>query len=440
MAKKRAVIVTVPTKRAMQKKKKQPKGSARASVQELTRLGAALRGLGSIGGSALGGLVGQSNAGGSIGKNLGASFSKWLGSGDYTVSANSLADKIGADGSIPSMHKNDQSIIIRHKEFLGEISGSTTFAVRSTININPGLAESFPWLSSIAGKFLEYRIKGMVFHYVPSSGTALSSTSAALGTVMIQTSYRSNDTPPTSKTEILNEYWSSEGRPCDSFCHPIECDPKENPYNLHYVRTGALPASYDQLLYDIGTTYVATSGMQTADQVLGDLWVTYEIELKKPVVVSNVSDAAQAFAAQVTDVSGSITGTTLFDGNVNYGNGNLTGRITLAGNVITLAKTVAGYFYFMVDCEAATAFTAATVSSTPLVVGAVATKFSATNNVVRTILGGGTPTLTRFFYCVTVFKPTTDAVATITIPPVTLTGAASRTDLLIFQRFSPLWP
>lgn len=435
MAKKQVTIV-LPKKK---KKTASGVGRRQAEAKELTRLGAALRGLGAVGGSALGGLVGYGSAGGSLGRNLGATLSKWLGSGDYSVSSNSIINRMSPDGSVPAMHKNDQTIVVRHKEFIGEVTGSTSFAIKHTLNLNPGLPESFPWLSSIAGKFLEYRIKGMVFHFVPTSGTAISSSNAALGSVMIQTSYRANDSAPTSKIEMLNEYWSSEGRPCDEFCHPIECDPKENPYNLHYIRSGALPTSHDQLLYDMGTTYVATSGMQSADQVIGDLWVTYEVELKKPVVVSSVADAAQAFSMQITDSSGSITGTTLFNGTQVAGGGSLFGRITAAGNVLTIAKNAAGFFYCVIDCEAATTFSAASVSSTPSVSGAIVQRFSATNDVVRTTLGGGTPTLTRFFYCIAVFKPDTSATATITIPTVTLTGSASRTDILVFQRYSPLW-
>jgi hypothetical protein len=81
--------------------------------------------------------------------------------------------------------------------------------------------------------------------------------------------------------------------PSETFVHPIECDPKENPFKIQYVRTGSLSASDNPLLYDLGTTWIATSGMQTDGQVLGDLWVTYEMELRKPVISSNVTQINQ---------------------------------------------------------------------------------------------------------------------------------------------------
>lgn len=273
------VKVVIPV---TQKKKK-----SKMKDQELTRLGSLLRNLGAISGSSVGALLGQPTAGSATGRSLGAAISKWLGSGDYQVSSNTFVPQSGSN-HIPMMHKTGQSVVIRHKEYVCEVMGSTSFARKLTLTINPGNSKLFPWLSGIAGYFEQYRIKGMVYHYVPTSGTAVSGTNPAIGSVMLQTSYRANAPPPTSKVEVLNEYWASEGAPNAEFCHPIECDPKENPYNIHYVRQGSVPEGDSELLYDMGATHICTSGMPGAN-VVGDLWVSYEIELLKPVVVSDVT-------------------------------------------------------------------------------------------------------------------------------------------------------
>lgn len=422
------------------KKKRATAANPRAvSTQELTRLGSALRGLGKLGGSALGGLIGMPSEGGAMGRGLGASLSRWLGSGDYTVSSNSLT-RVSPDGSIPAMHKENQTIIVRHKEFIGEIRGATSYTVRRTLPLNPGIVQSFPWLSGIAAKFQEYKFRGVVYHYVPTSGNAVSSTNAALGTVMMHTTYRADEDAPQSKQELLNEYWANEAAAPTAFCHPIECDPKENPFNLHYVRQTDLPTGKDRLLYDLGTTFVAVSGMQADDVVVGDLWVTYEVELKKPVVQSDLVDPGSAFAANVLDVSGSITGTTLFAGTQTispYGNIR---DITLAGNVITIPAHITGRLFIFINVEATTTFSAVSVSSTPSTSNCTAESFTANGNqVVRTTLGGTTPTLTRFFYELTVHKTDTSAIATVTIPTVTLTGSAVRTNVIIHQRRGALW-
>jgi hypothetical protein len=204
---------------------------------------------------------------------------------------------------------NDQSVVVRHKEFVTEVKGSTAFSVQSVLPINPGLASTFPWLATIAGSFQEYRVRGMVYHYVPSSGS-VASASPSLGTVMVQTSYRSSDSQPVSKAEMLNEYCASECVPSDSFCHPVECDPRENPFNVQYVRSTNVPANDNKLLYDLGVTYVATSGQQTNGAVLGDLWVTYEIELKKPMVYTNVTpfNSPAVFRMAWNNLGGSFNG------------------------------------------------------------------------------------------------------------------------------------
>lgn len=284
MAKKKQVVVRVRPGRVNTSGKRNTRnGNGKgASGTELTRLGSALRSLGGLGGRLAGGLIGMGDVGATAGTGLGAAISRWLGSGDYTVRENSIVQR--ASTGIPMMHRTDQTVTLRHKEYLGEVRSSINFSVQNAFSINPGLRETFPWASGIASQFTQYRIKGMVFHYVPTSGNAVSSTNPALGSVMLQTSYRADDVAPTSKVETLNEYWACEARPDVEFCHPIECSPQENPFGVHYVRTGAAPSTSSILMYDIGQTWLCVSGMQTNGSVVGDLWVTYEIELKKPVI------------------------------------------------------------------------------------------------------------------------------------------------------------
>lgn len=318
---------TTNQKRMRRKMRNKSKNKPVSRVdREVSALGKALRSLGSAGGSALGALAGAPVAGGVVGNNLGAALSKWLGFGDYTVRTNSVVNR--ASTGIPMMHKEGQSVTIRHREFIAQVRGSTSFAVLNSFVLNPGLAATFPWLSTIAGSFQEYKFKGIVFHYIPSSGTAVSGTNAALGTVMLQTSYRSSDVAPQSKTELLNEYWSGETVPCDTVAHPIECDPNENPFNVQYVRTSSAVSEGDStLLYDLGVTHLAVSGQQVSGNTLGDLWVTYEVELKKPIVASNVTSN---YLTSSTEFTSPIAGNRLFSGTkVDRGNVLITGSTTL---------------------------------------------------------------------------------------------------------------
>lgn len=300
-------------------------------------IGRALRLLGGAGGGALGAYAGNPVAGSAVGTGLGAALSKWMGFGDYTVHENSVVKR--ASTGIPMMHKEGQTVVLRHREFIAQVRGSQGFVVQDSFQLNPGNVKTFPWLSSVAASFQEFKFRGLVFHYIPSSGSAVSSTNAALGTVMLQTSYRANDAPPTSKSELLNEYWSGESVPNDTFAHPVECDPAENPFNVQYVRTDDVPANDSQLLYDLGVTHLCTAGQQADGNTLGDLWVTYEVELKKPIVSSNVTSQYQISSYQFT----APTATAIFSGaSIKRGNMLLTGSAT--GSTLTLARGARGRF------------------------------------------------------------------------------------------------
>jgi hypothetical protein len=356
-------------------------------------------------------------AGGRTGNSLGAAISKWLGSGDYSVGSNSVVkSSMKAAGSIPAMHTDNQTVVIRHKEYLGEIRSAQSYTVQNSYPLNPGMAVTFPWLANIANSFQEYKIKGLVFHYIPSSGYMASTTSPALGTVMLQTSYRSTDSAPASKVELLNEFWSNEVVPSETMVHPIECDPKENPFNVQYVRSGAIPTTDTQLMYDLGVTHVAVSGCQVDDKVLGDLWITYEIELKKPLVSSNVTTLVDAAYLETT------TGTS---SSSFFGVGTMRGTIPVvvsgtSNSTFTFPKGTVGTFAFRGTCD-----------GTALVVAGFTPTY--TNCVQAAPFGSSTLTFsttssTRYAidFAITISDPAVQAVVSLNFGGATGSGITGR--------------
>jgi hypothetical protein len=386
-----------------------------AMGKEVSFIGKALRGLGSLGGTVIGGLVGQPSAGSAVGSGLGAALSKYLGAGDYVVSKNTLVQR--AASGIPAMHNTGQSVVIRHREYVAQISGSVAFTVQQSLYINPGLSATFPWLSGIAARFQEHEIKGMVWHYVPTSGT-FNGTTAALGSVMIQTSYRATDANPSSKAEMLNEYWSNEVVPFETMAHPIECDPKENPFNIHYIRNAPVPSG-DQLLYDVGRTFVATAGMADT-AVVGDLWVTYEIELKKPLIASPVVMPNSYYGVTYA----SPTTSDLFSGTVSDHIGGAA-PCTFATRTLTFPAGSSGVYYVNLQIYNVSGLTAAAVLS--WTGGASYTNCtqvgynpSQSTAVTTNIAGTSTSVLT---YSFGVYATDVSALFTIAVPaPVWTTG------------------
>lgn len=290
---KKGVTVVLRQKRRM-KSMKRPE-------DKVTALGKALRSLGGLGGQLLGGALGNATVGGAAGTAVGAQLSRWLGQGDYAISKNSIIKP-----TVPEMHRSGQSVLIRHREYICEVIGSQSFTVQRVLPINPGVEETFPWLSGVAAQFQQYKILGMVYHYVPTSGAI--SSSQALGSVMLQTTYRATDASPSTKVEMMNEYWAVEGVPSTDIVHGLECDPKENPFSVHYVRSAGVGATDNLLMYDLGKTFLATQGQSTNGVVLGDLWATYEIELIKPVITDSLGLGTRG--ARLINTSGSWTTTT----------------------------------------------------------------------------------------------------------------------------------
>lgn len=230
----------------------------------------------------IGGVVGSKLGSRTKGKSVGKFLGKIAGTGDYAVSSNSLATKsIVSDGNVPQFVASGRGIRITHREYLGDIVASTT-AGGFTITkyaCNPGLFSSFPWLCSIASQFDQWKPNGIVV-VVNSLSSSYSGTSS-LGTVVVATDYDVLDPPYINKVEMENSEFATSGNTATSLIHPIECKVTERPQRIYNTRTGSVPSNDNIRFYDFCNIYVATSGC-TANQVVGELWVSYDITFYKP--------------------------------------------------------------------------------------------------------------------------------------------------------------
>jgi hypothetical protein len=308
---------------------------------------ALLRALGGIGGGAAGLLAGTPAAGARYGYSLGNSAATILGLGSYSVKSNSLYNTTIKSGEIPNMHSSSQSTIVRHKEYIGDVVSSSTPGAFNAVSysINPGLPGTFPWLSGIADQYQEYTFKGLLFEFKSSSADAIaSSTNTALGTVIMTTRYNPLLPAPTGKIDALNEYFTSDAKPSEDFCHFIECAPSENPFQVQYVRDGPVPGNIQN--YDLGELYVCTQGMQGASNVCGEVWASYEVELRKPIVTDNIVLSSNSqFSSYAT--AGISTSQYFGTSQVNSFQGLPASSVTLGPTVITISGTYQGSFMLL---------------------------------------------------------------------------------------------
>jgi len=199
----------------------------------------------------------------------------------------------------PKMNQTSNGFVVSHREYIQDISSSQPFILEN-FPLNPGMIQTFPWLSQIADNFEEWIPEGIVFEYkTMSSNTVVNSTTTnpGLGTVVIATQYNSLNNDFGNKQQMENYENAVSSDPSRSLIHPIETAKPQTPVQPLYVRTGALTAtattSNDLRFYDLGKTSVATVGQQSNNFVIGELWISYRIRFLKPRLQTGVGNNEQ---------------------------------------------------------------------------------------------------------------------------------------------------
>ena len=233
--------------------------------------------LGSLG-SSVGSLVGG-GPGSRLGRMVGNGIARIAGRGDYVLSGNVQNNSL-AGSTPPQFGDATGTTRIRHREYIADVSGSQAFSSRQ-YQLQPGLTQLFPWLSRFASCYEQYRIMGLVVEFKSTSASALNSTNTALGVVGMVTQYDAHEPPFQNKQEAENYLGCQSCSPSQSMLHFVECAKGQNPLDKLYVRTAALGEGADVKFYDMGILNVFTAGMQAA-AVIGELWVSYDIEFSKP--------------------------------------------------------------------------------------------------------------------------------------------------------------
>lgn len=215
-----------------------------------------------------------------------------FGSGDYTIRTNSLIAGGGATDDLTIVPKGPGGIRVMYREYLGDVFTHPTVAGAFNITsypINPGLMQTFPWLCTIAQGYEQYIPNGIVFEFKSTSSEYVAT--QALGSVIMATEYDPSDAPFANKGDMLNAAYTNEAKPSQRILHGVECDPRQNPNRIFYVRSGyvaSLLSNSDLKDYDIGLFQIATQGGATANLNLGSLYVHYDITFLKEQIYNGI--------------------------------------------------------------------------------------------------------------------------------------------------------
>lgn len=250
-------------KKQVAKKKKKTQPKRRSVAKARTGISSSSPSLGSLLGSV------ASTGLKFLGKHI-------LGVGDYKISQNSL---MSGASNVPTFGADE--VRYRRKEYLGDISTLNKDFKLSNFPINPGMSQTFPWLSRIAPNYEQWKLHGLVFQFVSTSAVAISSTDPALGKLLMATEYDVSQPLFTSSRAMLATLYSNYGKPSDDLVHAVECDRTKSLSDVLFIRSGAVPTGANIQLYDHANFQLATEGLPSATNV-GGLWVTYDISFLKP--------------------------------------------------------------------------------------------------------------------------------------------------------------
>jgi hypothetical protein len=356
-------------------------------------------------------------AGGNAGLNVGAGYLNLeggiRGNGAYIVKHNVLQPDVPGIANAVAL---PGATIVRHREYLGDVVSSTAFTVQYSLPLNAAQISTFPWLSDIADAFQQYQVNGMLFEFVSTSGDTTSG-STALGTVSMATQYDAVLPPFTTKSQMLNQQFSTSAKPSVSAIHAIECAPNQTTIPLLYTRPGAVPPGADPRLYDLGTFTLATDGQQAGGQTIGELWTTYEVLLFKPQLSGEAGGVEQTGYSHGSCVANGSFTTTAFNPFGTWAGENALGlSFNASGQEIIFPPHSSGSYIAVMQWDGAGAGSSASVAITSSgLIGWPSQPFDGANggNAIQGTTGSAIST-----FCFTVedtFGPQTFAMAWTTV-------------------------
>lgn len=164
------------------------------------------------------------------------------------------------------------NVVVSNTEFIVDVR--TTFASPLTYDVNPGSVTTFPWLSRVAQNFELFRFRRLEFHYSPACPTTTQ------GTLVMAFDYDASDAPPATKQQILAYAGANRSNLWSRATVALKC-----PSSWSYVGNlnGPInPSNTDIKLYDVAKTYIGTYNIVTPDVMVGEISVSYTVELAKP--------------------------------------------------------------------------------------------------------------------------------------------------------------
>jgi len=254
---------------------------------------------------------------------------------------------------------------INHRELIGSLTGTVNFANGLVFAINPGITNTFPWLSTQALGWEKYKFtKFHVCSYPRCS-------SATNGSIMMSPDYDAADSVPLNEAISSTYYGTVEDAPWKEI--RLVLDPKRLQAE-RYIRTGPLSANLDIKTYDVANVFINTTDGSAINW--SKIWVEYEVILMNPQLPSSGVPGS----GTVQGAGGSIAAATPFGAVPIFLGSYLTGL--QSGNVLLFSGLTVGVEYLLSMHFIGTAITSVNTSGAVGVTGRTGDFIVSSNGLV----------------------------------------------------------
>lgn len=185
-----------------------------------------------------------------------------------------LGRRIQTMKPVVSMSTDGGSWRVRHRELvLPTVAGSTTFTVQNTLNLNPGLSATFPWLAPQAQQWEQYICHKLRSCWVPIAG------SNTAGDIGMSPDYDSSDPAPTTETQASDNVDTVVDVCWRDICCDLNPRSMMNPGPRKFVRPCAVAG--DIKTFDVGKLFI-WSNNEVGTANVGKVWLEYDFEFFVP--------------------------------------------------------------------------------------------------------------------------------------------------------------
>lgn len=191
--------------------------------------------------------------------------------GRIAMNSAPVAFNASASTTGPKFRSATGKYVVSNREYVADVlsTAGNSFDIAS-YPVQPGLATSFPWLSSIANTHQKYKMLKLKFTFISTSATS------DKGLVGMAYALDPLDPTPTGDSQLFQYPGTKEESIWSKSVKIVDC----SKMTTLFTRSGFVSGS-DLKTYDFGKVFVATSN-SSVDGVVGKLFVDYELELLTP--------------------------------------------------------------------------------------------------------------------------------------------------------------